>query len=542
MLDEHQRFENRLHAIARRHFSRHPGVHHVSLGQLAALGHGDMAAGEIILHRLFDGHMVGPRSIAASGVRAAGGRKVLQRFFDRADKLLANNYQAGGAVEPDELADVGAIPKAGQTVPSVNARPMTGQAAMTALGIPDISAMTDEEQQMFALGAIPMLAAGPEAKIAEEAAPEIAQAVKQGIRAFHGSPYDFERFDLSKIGSGEGAQAYGHGLYFAEHPQVAEEYKEALRGGFKWTVDGEPVNDPDKQSAINSILWATPGSPSPVNNPIKVTPEILARAKARHLQKLGVSPDATEYLKEFEGLEGKTVGAERPRGHGYEVNIAADPEHFLDWDRPLSEQPAIAEKLGGAHGPITGEGLLKLLGDREHAAEYLRSKGIPGIRYLDQGSRDLGKVEETIDGKFGVFDSRGLRAVYPTKQEAEAATKGTSNYVVFDDSLISILKKYGLAGLIAAGAAHFKLPADQESEPEQHASGGKVRYSYERVPLKRYARGGKVKMTKADAGYHDCADSGRICAVCDMFKEPNGCTLVRGDISRTASCDHFEKT
>ena len=46
----------------------------------------------------------------------------------------------------------------------------------------------------------------------------------KGIRAYHGSPYDFEKFDLSKIGTGEGAQAYGHGLYFAENPAVAAEY------------------------------------------------------------------------------------------------------------------------------------------------------------------------------------------------------------------------------------------------------------------------------------------------------------------------------
>jgi GNAT superfamily N-acetyltransferase len=35
--------------------------------------------------------------------------------------------------------------------------------------------------------------------------------LKPGIRAYHGSPHDFERFDSSKIGTGEGAQAYGHG-------------------------------------------------------------------------------------------------------------------------------------------------------------------------------------------------------------------------------------------------------------------------------------------------------------------------------------------
>ena len=41
---------------------------------------------------------------------------------------------------------------------------------------------------------------------------------QQGIGAatvWHGSPHKFYAFDASKIGTGEGAQAYGHGLYFA---------------------------------------------------------------------------------------------------------------------------------------------------------------------------------------------------------------------------------------------------------------------------------------------------------------------------------------
>ena len=48
-----------------------------------------------------------------------------------------------------------------------------------------------------------------------------AQERPKGIKAYHGSPHDFDKFDLSKIGTGEGAQAYGHGLYFAESPKVA---------------------------------------------------------------------------------------------------------------------------------------------------------------------------------------------------------------------------------------------------------------------------------------------------------------------------------
>src|SRR5262245_438695 len=58
-------------------------------------------------------------------------------------------------------------------------------------------------------------------------APRGALGAGPGIRAYHGSPHDFERFDLSKIGTGEGAQAYGHGLYFAENPKTAKAYREA---------------------------------------------------------------------------------------------------------------------------------------------------------------------------------------------------------------------------------------------------------------------------------------------------------------------------
>jgi hypothetical protein len=61
-------------------------------------------------------------------------------------------------------------------------------------------------------------------------------------------------------------------------------------------------------------------------------------------------------------------------------------------------------------------------------------------------------------------------------------------------------------------------------------------------PQARYARGGAVgKMSKSDAGYHDSADSGTICAICEMYSPENKCSLVNGFISRTASCNHFAK-
>mgnify|MGYP000081260380 CR=1 FL=1 len=56
------------------------------------------------------------------------------------------------------------------------------------------------------------------------AAPAVGNGLGMGIRAYHGSPHDFDRFLMDKIGTGEGAQAYGHGLYLADHPEVAKGY------------------------------------------------------------------------------------------------------------------------------------------------------------------------------------------------------------------------------------------------------------------------------------------------------------------------------
>ena len=47
-----------------------------------------------------------------------------------------------------------------------------------------------------------------------------------GATAYHGTPHTINgAFDISKVGTGEGAQAYGHGMYFAENPAVAKEYQ-----------------------------------------------------------------------------------------------------------------------------------------------------------------------------------------------------------------------------------------------------------------------------------------------------------------------------
>ena len=151
------------------------------------------------------------------------------------------------------------------------------------------------------------------------------------IRAYHSSPHDFDRFDLSKIGTGEGAQVYGHGLYFAENPAVSGQggqYWQQFLGKFGGTPEGD---------AARELMKAK-----------------FDRAKAsdylgrdlRSMEELGLGKDFPDYAQKQQAIEmlksGQPVG---PRT--YEVNINADPAHFLDWDKTIpADHPVRQVKRG----------------------------------------------------------------------------------------------------------------------------------------------------------------------------------------------------
>ena len=299
-----------------------------------------------------------------------------------------------------------------------------------------------------------------------------------GIRAYHGSPHDFDKFDISKIGTGEGAQAYGHGLYFAENEGVAGWYKDKLDNAKLWDedvaphLDGAPVNN---QDLIGASVWSkNEGGHVPAADKLryyaKQEQDRISAIEKRNLSflnkfrsvpdggdptSLGLMRDAVaRYERMASKLDelaasGKDFEYKVPsRGRMYEVNIKANPDDFLDWDKPLSQQSekvqsATRQYMNLADGSrmadigwknISGRPIEEAIGNvlRTDTAG-LREAGIPGIRYLDQNSR--------------------------------AAGEGTSNYVVFDPATIEILRKYGLLGM-AGGAAAEIMGQGQQPKPQ----------------------------------------------------------------------------
>ena len=296
----------------------------------------------------------------------------------------------------------------------------------------------------------------PTAKGVAEAGREMAGNLVGDIKAYHGSPHDFSAFDTSKIGTGEGAQAYGHGLYFAGNEGVARGYRDdltpqpppstlikvngvalsdlpefqALNQRARGNVSAAMTFNPDKAGWLNHVQqvldWrGNPGVP--------LSDADIAKRDAIYRPGL-------EFLKTIDPSDVTRV--DPPKGHMYEVNLGVEPEHLLDWDKPLSEQsPIVQQKIANlsargiaprnpdpmATGGEIYQELMHKAGSSANVAALLREPvpgtnvGVRGVQYLDAGSR--------------------------------AAGEGTRNYVMFDDKLIDIIRKYGIAGLMGGGGA-----------------------------------------------------------------------------------------
>jgi len=224
-----------------------------------------------------------------------------------------------------------------------------------------------------------------------------------GMTVWHGSPYKFTKFDPAKIGTGEGAQAYGHGLYVAENPKVGKDYQEKLSQDY-FDVSGQ-LFDPFTLKHRNVRALVNRGKlDEAINKAMEVT---YGNSPVSHL--------AAEDLSVLKDIKSK--GGLKPyEGSLYKIDLP--DEHIgkmLDWDKPLSQQPENVQKaaqefgitktpsgMKEARGSDIYTGISNVLqkppynnntkhpGSKE-GSEYLSNLGIPGIKYLDEYSRDEGQ-------------------------------------------------------------------------------------------------------------------------------------------------------
>ena len=327
--------------------------------------------------------------------------------------------------------------------------------------------------------------------------------------AWHGSPHDFDEFDLGAIGSGEGNQAHGWGLYFAKKKSVSKNYQKVLskRLGttspklFKVEIpDEKTMLDEDKyfkeqnKDVVNKIVTAVNGldidkrkallsyykeHPSyPVNKEyekllgkiqeIKHEKEYITDALLNNANKIKekiARETAAEYGYNFDELKADNTFemAKKLLGEIDKKLSALKKEKEVEGAKEKIKEDKILESIGDTFTktPYTGRdvyvALSTALGGDKEASEFLNSTGVKGITY-----------DGYTDGRcYVVFDDKAIKVIEKYNQSINGMTTINSP----TDRLIQIFKTADRSTFLhEMGHVFFddiKNLAEMENAPEQ---------------------------------------------------------------------------
>ena len=291
-------------------------------------------------------------------------------------------------------------------------------------------------------------------------APDVLPDVPAGAEVLRDFPLGRQRMD--KIGTGEGAQAYGYGLYNAEAEDVARGYRDALSPTLQSKI-WEGVNQ-------DGMRW------SHINQIARDITEIVDNEGLASLD---------EYAppKGFEdawarGVAAAKANADSTGGKIYEVNINADPADFLDWDLPLSAQPMAVQN---ALAPMVKSRLDALEAAGQRGRQMAAEKGLPDFTpksrerlYQEMRGGDIigaartGQLQGNVED---ILSEAGIPGIRYLDAGSRSADEGSRNYVMFDENLIDIVRKYGIAGAAAMLGASQADVAQAMQQQQQRPQG-----------------------------------------------------------------------
>lgn len=229
-------------------------------------------------------------------------------------------------------------------------------------------------------------------------------------KAYHGSPYTFDRFDLGAIGSGSGTQAHGWGLYFTKKRKAAVSYRMARAHAIRYkgksieefSNELERVNEWDKAKIIDEFIMEQDIAEMDMDNYDKETVEWFKEKVYPHIQR-----------------DSSLIEAEVP-----------DNEDLLDEDLPLNKQSekvrkAIAEYYNSRPDDYIGA-------DENNLPESTGARFYDEVKYQmkREGSENEAKDASLLLNKLGI---KGIR--YEGGSDGEC-------FVVFDDKAIQIINRY----------------------------------------------------------------------------------------------------
>jgi len=285
---------------------------------------------------------------------------------------------------------------------------------------------------------------------------DLPQGVKMQVDAWHGSPYEFDKFTTEKIGTGEGAQAFGWGLYFTDLRGIAENYAKQLSAlNSKILIDGkEQIMIPDHVLYIvKDILEANGGD-------IEKTIEAAKDRMEGYSEYLDFAQSKNSYNKFDKAIKYLEKNKEKVKliadRNLYKVSLhegkAPSDYTWLEWDKkPKKEQvndllsKLTQEQLdkgfyyGLAPDATNGtlyKNLVKALGGDKQASLFLLENGIDGVKYPAE-SISRGATSDTARGfNYVVFDENAVSVKDVIKFQKDANKARGAVMVTMDGNAV----------------------------------------------------------------------------------------------------------
>ena len=251
--------------------------------------------------------------------------------------------------------------------------------------------------------------------------------------------HKFDALDPTKIGTGQGAQTYGHGAYVAQNPDVGKGYQKSvpyaeMKRKFLEEIPEDAEFDelmdlvaeghfsPEQERVLKALEaddWLGFDYPS----------QAISEAYGPYLKNFDPSPELVESVK---GLS----------GHFYEIDVPdEDIAKMLDWDKPLNQQNSdVQKKLKNLVEEMTVDDAINMgfdpfdYGNNQQKAIELAKKAMIGneattTNFLNNWAilRGTEAAGEELLNKYGI---PGIKYF---DQGSRAAEEGTRNMVLFDD-------------------------------------------------------------------------------------------------------------
>lgn len=336
---------------------------------------------------------------------------------------------------------------------------------------------------------------------------------------YTGSAADYEKPDLHYVGTGEGSQVYGWGLYASNRREVAERYakSDAKRRAstpdemwpkYKGKFDSELEHDPVRAFALKYV--AREGSVDAAIQFLR-TDDWTERA----------APKAREAAEWLEKNRDDVTPPQTPSENLYEQTFftnraPGDESHLLSWYEPVSE-----ENLGRILEGLKKEGISDRFKDMywlryKGMSSYLKTNDIHGA-ILDNGSTGdavyqqltsiLGSPKDASEF-LARADIDGIK--YPVDSYGKQVKDGDSagwNYVSFRDDNIRVdhkwvdgQKRFALVGI---GGRRVAVAESEPLTTKESKDEKKVREVVSGVIGASYPQMGEVKRVEVDGKFAD---------------------------------------